>query len=313
MNTLCMTSALVTFECRGRMPLERALVQVKDDVMSREDWLMNVVIGNCYRDSIQSGSQLSTADAKPKEYKLREPSNIKYFDDENDTEDFSPDCSEYIPSPDRQLPDSRSTSSLVTDLQDSDIIKISSSTKHLQENDTSSLGGDSLVIEDNLHRIENITRSPSTVSNLSLMLGETAFVASPTVIYKTKSFYSPKKQYNTPSDNTQVLDVTLTPVNGRGQLPIHDADITLQSTSDDLEKTLTPTKPTSSHCNITNSELMQKEREITEIESENQNQLQSRKLSRKRKGDPSEWRDNKNKKLKNSGQAYEGARNKKTS
>lgn len=44
---------------------------------------------------------------------------------------------------------------------------------------------------------------------------------------------------------------------------------------------------------------------------ENQNQLQPKKLTRKRKGDPSEWRDNRNKKLKNSGQAYEGARNKK--
>ncbi|CAG5044450.1 unnamed protein product [Parnassius apollo] len=41
-------------------------------------------------------------------------------------------------------------------------------------------------------------------------------------------------------------------------------------------------------------------------EFENQNQLQPKKLIRKRKGDPSEWRDNKNKKLKNPGQAYEG-------
>ncbi|CAG4981678.1 unnamed protein product [Parnassius apollo] len=46
-------------------------------------------------------------------------------------------------------------------------------------------------------------------------------------------------------------------------------------------------------------------------EFENQNQIQPKMLLRKRKGDPSEWRDNKNKKLKNSGQAYEGARNKK--
>ncbi|KAH9634401.1 hypothetical protein HF086_000227 [Spodoptera exigua] len=258
------------------------------------------------KDSIQSGSESSTVDAKPKEvYKLREPSNIKYFDDENDTEDFSPDCSEYIPSPERQLPDSRSTSSCVTDLQDTDIIKISSSTTHLQENDTSSLG-----------------------------------------------------------------DITLTPVNEHGHLPIHNlAEINLQSTSDDLEKTLTPTKPTSSDCNISNSELMQKEQptlensdekenyalqkyniEIT-IEPEspdtdsitidkaveintNSNNLSNkeqnerinaesslindcdidtslRSLSRKRKRNASEWRDNKNKKLKNSGQAYEGARNKK--
>ncbi|CAG5055690.1 unnamed protein product [Parnassius apollo] len=149
------------------------LRQLKSYSTSRRKLLFNFVKEQAdlsRKDSIQSGSESFTADAKPKVYKLREPSNIIYFDDENDTEDFSPDCTEYIESPERQLPDSRNTSSLVTDSQDTDIIEISSSNTHLQENDTSSLGDDSLVI-DNLLRTENITRSPSTVSNLSLMRG----------------------------------------------------------------------------------------------------------------------------------------------
>lgn len=207
-----------------------------------------------------------------------EPPNIKYFEDENDKDDFSPDCSEYIPSPERRLPDSRSTSSSFADFQDASNV-ISSSTIIFQENDngsTSSLGGDSLVI-DNLLRIENITQSPSTVSNLSLMLNETDFVASPTVIYKKNFVCSPKKQDNTPN---KLLDVTLTPLNEHKQLAIYNRDVITgqQSTSHDLEKTLTPVRSNSSY-SIIDSELIQKEPETTDcINDETNNVLQKYKI-----------------------------------
>lgn len=82
----------------------------------------------------------------------------KNYDEGNhDAEDFSPDTSEYQPSPNRK-------------------------TNSRSESTTSSLGGDLNCIDGLID--SKLNYSPSTISNLSILLGNVDFIASPTAIYK---------------------------------------------------------------------------------------------------------------------------------
>lgn len=90
-----------------------------------------------------------------------------YDEREKDIGDFSSDASEYLPSPDREILSATPS--------------------------TSSLGGDSNCI-DNIMVESHLSRSPSTISNLSVILNENVdFVASPSAIYKI----------STPKQNSQ--------------------------------------------------------------------------------------------------------------
>ncbi|CAG9791657.1 unnamed protein product [Diatraea saccharalis] len=122
----------------------------------------------------------------PNVYHLRNIPKTTYFSSSDRSEDFSADESEYIPSSQRRSVDTLSS--------------------------LSSLGGDSPRIE---AMSEKISRAPSVISNLSSILGDCDFVASPIVIYKSKSTQSTpsSKRHKTSEqkEQIQILDITLNP------------------------------------------------------------------------------------------------------
>lgn len=115
---------------------------------------------------------------KTHEYVLRASKNAFYCEEkENEiNEDFSPDASEYLPSPERM--------------------------NILQQSESSSIGGNSDYIE---RSTQNIVRTPSTISNISLVLNTIDFIASPSVIYEANTLK------DTPEANTQ-CNLDLTPI-----------------------------------------------------------------------------------------------------
>ena len=83
-----------------------------------------------------------------------------YNERDNNNEDFSPESSEYVPSPYREIRSDTPTT-------------------------TSSIGGDSFFIDKMIH--SSNMRSPSTISNLSLVFDNVDFIASPSAIYKVSN------------------------------------------------------------------------------------------------------------------------------
>lgn len=92
----------------------------------------------------------------------------KYDEVNKDSEDFSSDTSEYQPSPNRNA-------------------------NSCSESTTSSLGGDFKCIS---QLIDSKINSPASLSNLSFLLGNADFVASPTAIYKVDHFSTPAQIKN---------------------------------------------------------------------------------------------------------------------
>ncbi|CAG4972917.1 unnamed protein product [Colias eurytheme] len=285
--------------------------------------------------------------AKAHEYILRKTKKAFYCEEnENEiNEDFSPDASEYLPSPERM--------------------------KILQKSgSSSSIGGNSDYIET---ASQKIIKTPSTISNVSLVLNTIDFIASPSVIFEAN-----KLQDNPKADTNCILDLTPTSThenNGPSRykaklsskrclnkLFLNDNQPSTSYTSTiidnhggekegessvpslfDLDETLQPANI--SDCTlldktiINNENIIPSPQNLTQTEQNSnvvdhqsldhngdydgedqaimhsfstvQESTPQKKNTRKRKRNLNEHQDVKNKKLKNSGEAYKGCRSKK--
>lgn len=247
--------------------------------------------------------------------------NKHYCDnDELIADDFSPDVSEYIPSPDPNRP-SRSPSSF---------------------------GGDSDYIT---AAIEDITRTPSTVSNVSSVFKQIDFVASPSIIYEAvKLTDTPKSSTYTNATASPVsakpLDIhsrkktkrCLNPIFNNRSSTSHtlekDTQLSIESEEPtdlvDLDKTLQPENNSDSILTVTSTTLGDGDNTVAAIcQSPDTNSRpetsaasvdevsssfstnKPKLLTRKRIRNEQEHQDAKSKKLKNAGESYMGCRSKK--
>ena len=167
------------------------------------------------------------------------------------------------------MPDNRSTSSVGEDI--GNISLSCQNVQQCQENEscsTSSLGGDSNVLDNILLASDNITRPPSTVSNLSSLLGENDFVASPNIIYKANAVEltsrHDKKYQSTPTSNKEnfpfgLVDISLKPANHALLGLLDNTSVINQLSPKDFDKTLTSNNTTDHDITITNTLLNQRE------------------------------------------------------
>lgn len=253
--------------------------------------------------------------------------------DQESDEDFSPDDSEYVPSPPPR-----------PNILDSPLRSVSS------------LSGDSACINKNIINLPEIISTPSTISNLSLYLTNTDFVASSSEIYIANldlSQRSIEKEIQISSQEN--MDDTLRPeeisaINQNDTLTGTTAkginsdnevspSLIIICSEEEKNETLRPEKELESNNDITmtgrtstdcsHMVAVESDHEVeveynllvnienidTNIESNLESQPHSlekqNKLTRKRKQNRSEWRSKKNKTLKNSGKAYEGCNSKK--
>ncbi|XP_045499408.1 uncharacterized protein LOC123697033 [Colias croceus] len=246
--------------------------------------------------------ETSSNQALSRYYGLRDLPKQKYIDTDQDSlhEDFSPDCSEYVPSPER--PESKSPFSNI-----------------------SSLSADSQCINRMITN-SNFTSTPSTISNISVYLTNVNFVASPSIIYEATSVLSPLKKSNTVTINQSNIE-SKTLEDSQEDTTIDETlkpEETLQKDNITLTENINCSQDQEVNSNNEdkievqeNSANNTEETDHNSNESNQQNQQElvtseeEKKLTRKRKQNTSEWRRNKNKVLKNSGQAYEGCNTKK--
>ena len=221
---------------------------------------------------------------------------------------------------------------------------VSNTTKtqpHNINDDTDNSDGDNDILKKYIDVVhEQIIRTPSTISNLSLLLNNVDFVASPGVIYKS----------NTKSESTLSDSELRSPIphfqegydfeasnqtSDSDKLKVSDFDNTLQPITDDLvsstqfetasqslseitqeeryvdtDVTLTPSGDNVD--NITTSILTTQNPTISTEELIIIPSTSEANLTRKRLRKENEWIDNKAKRAKNLGQAYVGCRSKKS-
>ncbi|CAH1644093.1 unnamed protein product [Spodoptera littoralis] len=245
---------------------------------------------------------------------ITDKTNKKYFEtDQESDEDFSPDVSEYAPSP------------------SSNIFKSPLSS-------VSSLSGDSACIN-KIIAFPEIISTPSTISNLSLYLTNADFVASSSEIYNNKATLDlshpiiEKENQSRPNirrtiSSQEYIDDTFKPDE---TLEINHNETLTGRTSNDCSharEVVTDNEDSPSLIRKICSEEENNETLRPEEQSESNNDTtltgrtssdcehmeaveNEKKLTRKRKQNRSEWRSKKNKILKNSGKAYEGCNTKK--
>lgn len=224
---------------------------------------------------------------KKSRYGLRELPKAKYtnYGDDDVDEDFSPDVSEYCPSP---------------DLKDSPPI--------------------------NLINAQG-SQTPSVISNLSFLLDNVDFVASPNVLFVVNSNLNTPSQVITPHQRSKTyidLDAAYYPCNTQNENSLsqngpefRSSGITATNISSPVSNLGNQNTTVAMILDINQNEDIVIVNEIlpinnTEIPNEPSTSTgQSRPLTRKRFRHTNEWQDNKNKKLKNSGKEYQSVRSKK--
>ncbi|XP_075987741.1 uncharacterized protein LOC142984195 [Anticarsia gemmatalis] len=230
-------------------------------------------------------------------YNLRDRPKPNYADNVKEVSDadFSPDCSEYLPSPERIAANRSRPSSTF-----------------------SGHSGDSQCI-DNILNTSKVIDTPSTISNLSLFLGNSDFIASSDTIYKNQhnSTIIDGVQYNDEKEfhDTNFINLSLVPSYAlTDNLPSSDFEETLQpeSVSEINESDITLTDICQNEQPGIRTELTQHSIDFEPSNLEEPSTSQNEKTySRKRKVNEDQWCSKKNKLLKNSGQAYEGCHTKK--